>query len=141
MTYRLSISEPDQSTVRARTKELSAAVRVMPVHAFALCMVAIMPIAKINVVILFIVGSLWFFIILSVVSLAHHRNEFGKSPVCNFYLQNAKSTYIIRCALGHSLMVEHRTLTPLVLVRIQLPQPRNSNTRMGVLIFGSGSDG
>ena len=26
-------------------------------------------------------------------------------------------------ALGHSLMVEHRTLTPLVLVRIQLPQP------------------
>lgn len=27
-------------------------------------------------------------------------------------------------ALGHSLMVEHRTLTPLVLVRIQLPQPR-----------------
>ena len=28
------------------------------------------------------------------------------------------------CALGHSLMVEHRTLTPLVLVRIQLPQPK-----------------
>ena len=27
-------------------------------------------------------------------------------------------------ALGHSLMVELRTLTPLVLVRIQLPQPR-----------------
>ncbi len=27
-------------------------------------------------------------------------------------------------ALGHSLMVEHRTLTPLVLVRIQLPQPK-----------------
>ena len=40
MTYRLSISEPDQSTVRARTKDLSAAVSVMPVHAFALCMVA-----------------------------------------------------------------------------------------------------
>lgn len=47
----------------------------------------------------------------------------------------------MRDILGHSLMVEHRTLTPLVLVRIQLPQPRNSNTRMGVLIFGSGSDG
>ena len=29
-----------------------------------------------------------------------------------------------RHALGHSLMVEHRTLTPLVLVRIQLPQPK-----------------
>ena len=30
----------------------------------------------------------------------------------------------MRSALGHSLMVEHRTLTPLVLVRIQLPQPK-----------------
>ena len=56
-------------------------------------------------------------------------------------LQKEKRGYIIQGALGHSLMVEHRTLTPLVLVRIQLPQPRNSNTRMGVLIFGSGSDG
>ena len=32
-------------------------------------------------------------------------------------------------ALGHSLMVEHRTLTPLVLVRIQLPQPRCATVR------------
>ena len=31
---------------------------------------------------------------------------------------------IIRPALGHSLMVELRTLTPSVLVRIQLPQPK-----------------
>ena len=40
-----------------------------------------------------------------------------------FYLQNGMWRYIIHPALGHSLMVEHRTLTPLVLVRIQLPQP------------------
>ena len=30
----------------------------------------------------------------------------------------------MRPALGHSLTVELRTLTPSVLVRIQLPQPR-----------------
>ena len=32
-------------------------------------------------------------------------------------------------------MVEHRTLTPLVLVRIQLPQPKNSTAQSGGLIF------
>lgn len=37
--------------------------------------------------------------------------------------------------LGHSLMVEHRTLTPLVLVRIQLPQPKIQNAQSGVFNF------
>ena len=35
-----------------------------------------------------------------------------------------KVQYIIARTLGHSLTVELRTLTPSVLVRIQLPQPR-----------------
>jgi hypothetical protein len=42
--------------VRARTKDLSAAVSVMPVHAVAVFAMAIIPIAKIDVAILFIVG-------------------------------------------------------------------------------------
>ncbi len=37
-------------------------------------------------------------------------------------------------------MVEHRTLTPLVLVRIQLPQPKIQTPLAGVLIFDA-SDG
>ena len=37
-------------------------------------------------------------------------------------------------------MVEHRTLTPLVLVRIQLPQPKIQTPPAGVLIFDA-SDG
>ena len=48
--------------------------------------------------------------------------------------------YIMYLALGHSLMVEHRTLTPLVLVRIQLPQPKIQPPILGGLIFGL-SDG
>ena len=42
---------------------------------------------------------------------------------------------IICGALGHSLMVELRTLTPSVLVRIQLPQPKIQTPRVGVLLF------
>ena len=41
-----------------------------------------------------------------------------------FCLRCENKSLIIRGALGHSLMVELRTLTPSVLVRIQLPQPR-----------------
>lgn len=37
--------------------------------------------------------------------------------------------------LGHSLMVEHRTLTPLVLVRIQLPQPRCTTVRLRAVFY------
>ena len=39
-------------------------------------------------------------------------------------LQTPQIQYIIARTLGHSLTVELRTLTPSVLVRIQLPQPR-----------------
>ena len=39
-------------------------------------------------------------------------------------LQNHIIQYIMTPALGHSLTVELRTLTPSVLVRIQLPQPK-----------------
>ena len=38
--------------------------------------------------------------------------------------------YIMRPALGHSLTVELRTLTPSVLVRIQLPQPPFASVTM-----------
>ena len=38
-------------------------------------------------------------------------------------LQTPQIQYIIARTLGHSLTVELRTLTPSVLVRIQLPQP------------------
>ena len=41
----------------------------------------------------------------------------------NFMLALKIKKLIIWGALGHSLMVELRTLTPSVLVRIQLPQP------------------
>ena len=47
-----------------------------------------------------------------------------------FSLQNEKRHYIMRTALGHSLTVELRTLTPSVLVRIQLPQPRCTTVRI-----------
>ena len=52
-----------------------------------------------------------------------------------FYIKNfllaleIKRPYNPRC-LGHSLMVELRTLTPSVLVRIQLPQPRCTTVRI-----------
>ncbi len=48
----------------------------------------------------------------------------GKKIQENILIANTRKSYIIVRTLGHSLMVELRTLTPLVLVRIQLPQPR-----------------
>ena len=49
-----------------------------------------------------------------------HRNKSNKKN----RLQTHIIQYIIARTLGHSLTVELRTLTPSVLVRIQLPQPK-----------------
>ena len=64
----------------------------------------------------------------------NHKNEIMK-----YLIEKNYNPYIIKHALGHSLMVEHRTLTPLVLVRIQLPQPKIQTPLVGVLIFIHGS--
>ena len=54
----------------------------------------------------------------------------------NFLLAlKTKKPYNLRC-LGHSLTVELRTLTPSVLVRIQLPQPIFKRPGMGRFNIG-----
>ena len=57
---------------------------------------------------------------------ASHRQKANKKN----RLQTPQIQYIIARTLGHSLTVELRTLTPSVLVRIQLPQPPFASATM-----------
>ena len=128
----LFISDPDQSTVRAAMTELSADFRVIPVHAFPDPRfiehdAAIKHIGKV----FFIFYPFVVVCIILWLRTLPNRNECVGVAHHIFYLQKVKTHYIIHRALGHSLMVEHRTLTPSVLVRIQLPQPKFQNLPIG----------
>ena len=103
---------------------------MIPVHAFALCAITT------DIAVIETIGSIFIFYplawlseIIFICRMHDHRNEFLSHRI--FSLQNAVLRYIIPRTLGHSLMVEHRTLTPLVLVRIQLPQPEFQNLPIG----------
>ena len=98
----LFIFEPDQSTVRAAITELSAAVSVIPVQAFAVPYVHITPAIASMDTEFFMLVSFWFrFIVIIFFNVVqNHRKECVGAAYSIFYLQNGIGGYIISAPWG-----------------------------------------